>query len=664
MARTGSGKTLAYMVPLIQKLGAVHSPRYGARALVLVPTRELALQVLKVGKDIARGATSRSHAPSNSNGADNNEAGPSSRHSHGNTEQLRWGLVVGGDSLEEQYALMASNPDILIATPGRLLHLLVEMSADLRSVEFLVFDEADRLFELGFETSLTEIISKLSPTRQTLLFSATLPKSLVEFAKAGLQNPKLVRLDTESKISSDLQMAFISIKPKEKESALLLLLRDIIETPLAVELPSYGELASDEEGDNDDAASRFRKRKRDTKFAGGGTRNTFNNKNKGKRSNGSNHNGLSDLSGSQSIVFAATKHHVEYLSTMLVTAGYAVSSIYGAMDQVARLSQLGRFRAGKTSVMVVTDLAARGIDIPLLPNVINYDFPTSARTFVHRVGRTARAGRKGWAYSFVTNSELPHLFDLQLFLGRPLIPAPTSTDDFANNLVLGTVPRDRLDLDSDHFRSNILEPSSTLMSLLGVAEKGQKMYEKSQGKASQESYRRTKELISGSKGLAGSEREEDGIHPIFTKLVQFTPSSAIASSSTSKTASSLAAAATSASSVNGVSRSDLLAQLNSFRPPETVLEIGNRGKTAAAQIMQKRRASLGKAKARKIGAAQQPNGDEAVGSAPEEEVEDSIVDASGNMGELADEDDLEVGRRCPQSLSCVCKSSCRSEMVG
>lgn len=226
MARTGSGKTLAYMVPLIQRLGAVHSPTYGARALVLVPTRELALQVLKVGKDLARGAVRRPHH-SKANTEDDNS-----------NEQLRWGLIVGGDSLDEQYNLMASNPDVIIATPGRLLHLLVEMNASLRSVEFLVFDEADRLFELGFETSLTEIISKLGETRQTLLFSATLPKSLVEFAKAGLQNPKLVRLDAESKISNDLQMAFISVKPKEKEAALLLLLRDVIKTPQASELPT------------------------------------------------------------------------------------------------------------------------------------------------------------------------------------------------------------------------------------------------------------------------------------------------------------------------------------------------------------------------------------------------------------------------------------------
>lgn len=123
-------------------------------------------------------------------------------------ESLRWSLIVGGEGLDEQFEMISNNPDIIIATPGRLLHLIVEMSLSLSSVQYVVFDEADRLFELGFATALTEILARLPTSRQTLLFSATLPKSLVEFAKAGLSDPKLVRLDAESKISTDLRMAF------------------------------------------------------------------------------------------------------------------------------------------------------------------------------------------------------------------------------------------------------------------------------------------------------------------------------------------------------------------------------------------------------------------------------------------------------------------------
>lgn len=536
---------------------------------------------------------------------------------------------------------MASNPDVIIATPGRLLHLLVEMNASLRSVEFLVFDEADRLFELGFETSLTEIISKLAPSRQTLLFSATLPKSLVEFAKAGLQNPKLVRLDAESKISNDLQMAFISVKPKEKEAALLLLLRDVIKTPQASELPTFGEpLTDDEDEDERRRNSRDTMHGRDGQHRRGGSRSfargvgkigykdqseSWKDYKKKKHAAGA---GVDrDLLATQSIVFAATKHHVEYLSLLLVDAGYSVSSIYGSMDQSARRSQLGRFRSGKTSIMVVTDLAARGIDIPLLPNVVNYDFPASARTFVHRVGRTARAGRKGWAYSFIINSELAHLFDLQLFLGRPLITAPTDVDDYANNLVLGTMPRDRLDLDNDHFRSNMLEDSSTLSALLAVAEKGQKMYERSQTKASQESYRRAKELVSSAKGLAGSEREVEGVHPIFAELLE--------SMSTMGTRASMKLKSNSSAEA---SRTDLLAQINAFRPAETVFEIGHRGKTVAAQIMQKRRVSLGKSQAKQVKKEKEAESDEEHVSG---EAEDEMP-VDGPTGELADEEDLVV----------------------
>ena len=271
----------------------------------------------------------------------------------------------------------------IIATPGRLLHLIVEMNLDLKSVQYVVFDEADRLFEMGFETALTEILHRLPPTRQTLLFSATLPKSLVEFAKAGLENPKLVRLDSESKISTDLRMAFFSVKQHEKDASLLVLLRDVIGVPT-------GTPERKEEGSAD------KKGKTKQKY--------------------------SDLAASphQVLVFAATKHHVEYLTNLLSTAGYAVSQIYGSLDQTARTQQMDQFRRGQTSILVVTDVAARGIDIPVLENVVNYDFPQGARVFVHRVGRTARAGRQGWAWSFVTNSELPYLLDLQLFLGRQI----------------------------------------------------------------------------------------------------------------------------------------------------------------------------------------------------------------------------------------------------
>src|ERR1700730_4293771 len=267
MARTGSGKTAAFIVPMIEKLKA-HSSRVGARALVMSPSRELALQTLQVVKEMGRGT------------------------------DLKSVLLVGGDSLEEQFASMASNPDIVIATPGRFLHLKVEMGLDLSSVRYVVFDEADRLFELGFAAQLTEILHALPSSRQTLLFSATLPKSLVEFARAGLQEPSLVRLDAESKISPDLESAFFSVRSAEKEGALLHILHDLIKMPTGPTEAS--KKAPDTTG---------KKRKRGVEYQ----------RSKQKPTEHS------------TIIFAATKHHVDYLASLLRLSGFAVSHAYGSL---------------------------------------------------------------------------------------------------------------------------------------------------------------------------------------------------------------------------------------------------------------------------------------------------------------------------------------------
>lgn len=436
----------------------------------------------------------------------------------------------------------------IIATPGRLLHLIVEMNLDLRSVQYVVFDEADRLFEMGFETALTEIVHRLPPSRQTILFSATLPKSLVEFARAGLQAPKLVRLDSESKISPDLTMAFFSVKQAEKDASLLLLLRDVICVPL-------GSNDIRTKGEDQNSASHEQKKKRKV------------------------HDQYT--APHQTLVFAATKHHVEYLTNLLVTAGYAVSHIYGALDQVARTQQMEQFRRGLTNILVVTDVAARGIDIPVLENVVNYDFPQGARVFVHRIGRTARAGRHGWAWSFVTNVELPHLIDLQLFLGRPIKTLITSTDArnrslYADSLILGTFARDKTDEEAEYIQS-LDEANHSLPSLRQVMRKGQGMYERSKGKASQASYKRAKAMMKepGTWGLAGAE-SEGSVHPVF--LLKGTGAEKSAQEKAHED-----------------ERKVLLRKVNSFRPQETALEIGMRGKAGNVTLMQERRKALNKA---------------------------------------------------------------------
>jgi len=549
MARTGSGKTAAFVIPMIEKLKA-HSVKVGMRALVLSPSRELALQTLKAVKEFGRGT------------------------------ELRTILLVGGDSLEEQFSQMTSNPDIVIATPGRFLHLLVEMSLDLSSVRYVVFDEADRLFEMGFATQLHEILYALPASRQTLLFSATLPKSLVEFAKAGLREPHLVRLDAESKMSPDLECAFLTLKDAEKEGALLHLLNDVIQMPT-------GEAAA--------------------------ARKAVDPQNPKKRKRHSAPSATDLPSEYSTIIFAATKHHVEYLSNLLKLAGFPVSYVYGSLDQTARKAQVEDFRSGLTTILVVTDVAARGIDIPLLANVINYDFPSQPKVFIHRVGRTARAGKKGWSYNLINNADLPYLLDLQLFLGKKLVLGRNTGQPahFVEDMVLGGIPKDRLEK-SCEWVTKILNEDGDLEALRGVAVKGERLYTKSRNSASSESARKAKTLA--------FEQAISDPHLIYKNDT----------------------------STNTMERDEMLAKISGFRPAETVFEVGKHGNANVAAETIKKLRTQRSIKIQKAAAAS-AHADEievqaAVDNDNSELEEESQIDisrAEEDM-ELASEDELEV----------------------
>lgn len=537
MARTGSGKTAAFVIPMIQKLKA-HSARVGARALILSPSRELALQTLKVVKEFGRGT------------------------------DLKCVLLVGGDSIEEQFGFMAGNPDIVIATPGRFLHLKVEMSLDLASVRYVVFDEADRLFEMGFAAQLTEILHALPVARQTLLFSATLPKSMVEFTQAGLQEPTLVRLDAESKVSPDLESAFFSVKSAEKEGALLHILNDLIKMP-----------TGPPEAAQKIAESNDKKRKR----GDDGRR---------PRQKPTEHS---------TIVFAATKHHVDYLASLLRLSGFAVSHAYGSLDQVARNMQVEDFRTGMTNILVVTDVAARGIDIPVLANVINYDFPPQPKIFVHRVGRTARAGQRGWSYSLVQDTDAPYLLDLQLFLGKRLLLGRDSgtTPNYAEDVTVGTLLRTNLESTSEWI-TKLLGDDDDLSALRTVAGKGEKLYKKTRNSASNESAKRGKEVVA-SKGW-------NELHPLFNN-----------DTNTAEQA-----------------RIDMLERINGFRPHETVFEIGTRGKAGhgeAAEMMRHRREKI-------VPRRQKEEDDKAAAAVEEADFEEDFDGPEEDAND--DDDEMEV----------------------
>jgi len=463
MARTGSGKTAAFLIPVLNRLKE-HAVTAGARGLILSPTRELAVQTERFAKQMGR------HMG------------------------LRTALLTGGDGMDAQFEALAAAPDLIVATPGRLVHHLEEIAAfSLKGVEICVFDEADRLFEMGFAEQLHQILSSCPKTRQMLLFSATLPAQLVQFTRAGLQDPHLIRLDVEHKVSDELRLAFFTLRSGEKLGALLFLLREVIPA--------------------DD----------------------------------------------MTIIFAPTRHHCEMLHELLDAAGFHNAVIYGSMDQDARNSNLHSFRKGITKLLLVTDVAARGIDVPLLNNVVNYSFPPTAKLFVHRVGRAARQGRSGTAFNLVETEENPYMADLLEYLNKP--PKTLSQDEELREATggrgyelnemtpamvhYGAMPQDVLDSETEYVRKLFDARSPTLDNLHNVCEKAMKQFRRSRPDA-------TSKGVRGARQLATTE-----LHPLcISKQTGATPGNA-----------DLA-----------LDQSDLLARIQGFRPNQTVFEVGSRTK--------------------------------------------------------------------------------------
>lgn len=320
-AKTGTGKTASFVIPMVQRLEK-HTDVVGARALIIVPTRDLAMQILTVIKDFTR------------------------------FTDLRRTVIVGGHMYEGQFESLASNPDIIIATPGRLMQLLDETSFSLKKVEYLVFDEADSLFEMGFTEQVVSILKKVSQKRQTLLFSATIPQELSDFAAAGLNDYRLIRLDSEYSLPDNAILHFLLTRTTERLALLILLLQQHV---------------------------------------------------RGKV-----------------IIFCPTKHVVEFLGGVLPHFNVPCVGIYGKQDNEVRTEFMERFKNDVVKVMVVTDLAARGLDIPSVKNVINYGYPQNQKSFVHRCGRTARAGRSGSVWTLLCLPEKNYMSQIELNLDRKL----------------------------------------------------------------------------------------------------------------------------------------------------------------------------------------------------------------------------------------------------
>jgi ATP-dependent RNA helicase DDX54/DBP10 len=448
MARTGSGKTAAFLIPILEKLleNSGHV-RGKCRAVVLSPTRELSLQTLKVLNKLAHFCDIKSIG------------------------------INGGEGMEAQFNAMASKPDVIVATPGRLAHHLSEIpDFDLAGVQIIVLDEADRLIEMGFASQIRQIASTLPDNCQKVLLSATMPKILVEFTKSGFTtDPQVVRLDNEATVSDELRIAFVTCRSADKDAALLHVLGHIQRDQLENEV---------------------------------------------------NRTGLT-------LIFAATRHHVEYISTLLAASGIDSTLIYGTLDQEARKANLAAFRSGKKSVLVVTDVAARGIDVPLIDHVIHYAFPPNAKLFVHRSGRAARAGRIGYCWGLVEPDEMPYMVDLHLFLGRRLSTNDNDADDSSDkeesNYTLtemtpehvhyGCVPEAILNQEVENVR-RIMESELTgsnqaesLRNLTKVCNNAMKQYRRSRPEASREGVRRAKAILEGERLETGQRAGGGSVAP-------------------------------------------------------------------------------------------------------------------------------------------------------
>jgi len=332
-AQTGTGKTAAFALPMLQRLAANPRPagRGVARALILVPTRELAAQVGEAFRAYGR------HLP------------------------LRSAVVFGGVGINPQIDLLRRGVDILVATPGRLLDHLQQRTVDLSQVEVLVLDEADRMLDMGFIRDIRKVLAVLPKQRQNLLFSATFNPEIRALAEGLLKNPASVDVAPRN-TAAELVAQRVHPVDKSRKTALL------------AHLVKTG-------------------------------------------------------NWQQVLVFTRTKHGANRLAEQLVKQGITAGAIHGNKSQSARTRALAEFKSGHIRVLVATDIAARGIDIDQLPHVVNYELPNVPEDYVHRIGRTGRAGSSGEAVSLVGSEDRPLLKDIQRLLRRE-IPS-TVIDGFA-----------------------------------------------------------------------------------------------------------------------------------------------------------------------------------------------------------------------------------------
>jgi len=333
-AQTGTGKTAAFALPILQRLhGQATIPKSARRAgdaghsrpiraLILTPTRELAAQI-----------------------------GESFR-VYGRHTRLRHTVIFGGVKQGPQTLALRRGVDIVVATPGRLLDLLNQRLLSLRDVEIFVLDEADRMLDMGFIHDIRRVIAQLPARRQTLMFSATMPREIRALAKTILQKPVQVKVAAESPAADTVKQALYFVDHQSKPA----LLEHLLEDPQIT----------------------------------------------------------------RALVFTRTKHGANKVARRLAHAAIVAEAIHSNKSQSARMRALASFKGGKTRVLVASDIAARGLDVDDISHVINYDLPNVAETYVHRIGRTGRAGATGQAISFCCEDQRDDLREIERLLGNAI----------------------------------------------------------------------------------------------------------------------------------------------------------------------------------------------------------------------------------------------------
>ena len=325
-AQTGTGKTAAFAIPMLQLLSAnvnnQHVKQRSVKALVLTPTRELAIQIEE------------------------------SFRAYGKYVPLRSLVIFGGVPQKPQTDALRSGVDILIATPGRLLDLIAQKFISLHEISIFVLDEADRMLDMGFVHDVKKIITKLPQKKQTLFFSATMPAEIKKLASTILIDPVRVQVTPESSTAETIHQSIYHVDKNDKKSLLIHLLKD-----------------------------------RTIKTA---------------------------------LVFTRTKHGADKVARELLRNGISAEAIHGNKSQNARQRALQSFKSSQIRVLVATDIAARGIDVDELGHVVNFELPEVPETYVHRIGRTGRAGANGIALSFCDPEEKELLYDIHKLIGKVL----------------------------------------------------------------------------------------------------------------------------------------------------------------------------------------------------------------------------------------------------